>query len=257
MIRIYDGNNYTRRILETDPTGQAPRTIFNTLSSQMSELAFYVWDALDGNTARRKIYPAYKSKRPELSGDVFANFDMVQSVLLHSPAIQVQLPGYEADDVIAALTRHYAAQGKKVHIHSTDRDFLQLSSEAPDLVSCDSALKEGVLLKYVRHHKTLVGDASDTIPGIAGFGAGAWDTCDQAAVAAWLEALVAGEPLPSIEFKKAVSNWVSIPENRQLLIDYWNIIGFIPVSQEQIISRMAVGSFNIEAAETIFKKYML
>lgn len=258
MIHIYDGNNYVRRKIETDPTGQTPRTIFGDLMNR-PEQAFFIWDAPDGNKARRAIYPGYKSKRPPLKEDIHVGFDQVHTVLKYSRAIQVSVPGFEADDIIATLTRHFAKQGEQVHIFSNDRDFHQLFAEYPELVAAEGTLKEGVLFEDIRYHKTLVGDASDSIPGIKGFGDKAWPSEDperRAALKAWLDAVVAREPLPDYEFTKAQSNWVAEEENLELLRSYWNIIGFLPMSEELIASHFEIGQFDYYAAENYLKAFM-
>lgn len=259
MIHIYDGNNYVRRRIEIDPTGQTPRTIFADLMNR-PEPAFFVWDAPDGNKARRKVFPDYKAKRPPLKEDIFVGFDQVKNVLKHSRATQISVSGYEADDVIAAMTRHFASKGEKVHIFSNDRDFHQLFAEYPDLVSSEGSLKQGVLFEDIRYHKTLVGDASDCIPGLKGFGEKSWPSEDperRAVLKAWLDAVVAREPLPSYEFfTKAQENWVADEDNLELLRSFWEIIGFLPMSGDLLAQNFEFGSFDYYAADTYLKAFM-
>lgn len=253
-ITIFDGNNFYRRKIEIDADGQTNRNILNDFRYRQ-ETIFVVWDAPDGNKARRAIYPGYKSGRPESSDDLFVGIEQCQGMLMHTKAIQLAIPGFEADDIIAHLVRELAPKGEKMHIVSTDRDFLQLVNEF-DNVSADSALKTGVMLSDVRYHKTLVGDASDSIPGIKGFGAGAWDKADQPALKRWLDAVVAGAEPPAFEFGKAQQTWLNDPANLQLLRDFWNIIGFLPIPEEQIAANIKVGTPNYAAGDAYLKELM-
>lgn len=255
MIHLYDGNNFVRRLIETDPTGMTPRTMWGKVETTEGT-HFMIWDARDGLEARRKIFPGYKAKRRPDDKDLFVNFGVVADVLKHSRAIQVTVPGYEADDILAHLARYYAKQNKRVHIYSSDRDMLQVIAEFPELVTADCALKTGVLLRDIRYHKTVCGDTSDSIPGIKGFGEGAWDKADLPALRAWVDALVSGLPLPEYPFSKAQANWLEDPANQQLIRAYWEIIGFVPLTDELIAANMVIGKTDAKKAHDFLAEIM-
>jgi hypothetical protein len=250
MILLIDGNNYVRRLIETDTTGQTPRTIFFAMMNP-EHRTFFAWDAEDGNTARRNIFPGYKSKRPPLTEDMYVGFDLVAEALKFSQAIQIKLKGYEADDIIATLARHYASQGEKVHINSTDRDFLQLVIEYPGLITTECGLKNGVQFEDVRLHKTLIGDTSDSIPGIPGFGQGAWDKIDdKTGIRLWFHNIELGiEPGEFVWGNKSANAWANDPANQAVLKTYWDIIGFIQIPHEVIAEHLVIGNGDYNAGD--------
>ncbi len=256
MYLLTDANNYVRRKLETDVSGMTPRELLHEVTMANGPV-IYVWDSENCLKARRAIFPGYKAKRKPASTDMFVGFDLVQSVLRHSKAVQLTIPGFEADDIIAQLTRQLASAGHRVLIKSTDRDFLQLVAEFPTLVNVDTHIKEGVLLEHIRHHKTLVGDPSDNIPGIPGFGAKAWEEADKAQLTRWLELVAHGlEAGPFPAGGKAAKTWADQPENRQTLANYWDIIGFLSIPEELIQKHLVVGDSDRAAADRILLEYM-
>ena len=117
MIAIYDGNNYARRVLETDPTGLAPRTLLTKLLNP-GHAVIWVWDGAFGNARRRQIYDGYKRQRTAPPPQINDGFNLIEDVLKFTPTIQVRVKGYEGDDVIASLTRHYVKVGEQITIYS-------------------------------------------------------------------------------------------------------------------------------------------
>jgi hypothetical protein len=256
MIHLLDGNNYVRRMIESDTSGQTPRTLLMNLSLTDVQ-TFMVWDSENGNAARRKVFEGYKSKRGPLKEDIYVGFNLVYDVLKFSRAIQIKVPGYEADDIIAALARHYAIRGQKVVIDSTDRDFLQLVAEFPTLVSTGSKPKDGVELTDIRYHKTLCGDTSDSIPGIPRFGDKSWADAPKGEIKAWLDTVVAGRSPEKFEWgAKSCQAWAAIPENQQILKSYWDIIGFLPMTQEQIAQHIEVGNGDFSAGDRYLQEHL-
>jgi DNA polymerase-1 len=93
-----------------------------------------------------------------------------------------EVPGYEADDIIAALVPLAAAQGLDVLIVSGDKDLLQLVGDGVrvlkpgrdvtrDLKILDSAGVQqylGVRPDQVLDFLALVGDSVDNVPGVPG-----------------------------------------------------------------------------------------
>lgn len=248
MIAIYDANNYVRRVLETDATGLAPRTILSTVNNSQ-DIVLFVWDGLGGNKKRREIYPAYKQGRAPIKKDIFAGFEMVEETLRFSPAIQIKVPGFEADDVIAELTRHYAREGDQIAIYSTDLDYLQLSGQFPDRVFC--GCKPKVPADLVRYYKICVGDPSDNIPGIKGFGQKTWDEIDKPALKAWVDKII----------KDGVVDDIGLPPRIKPSVDdirlYNRIVAFWPVPFDLISEHMTVGKPDYAAADAHLKRYFL
>ena len=75
-------------------------------------------------------YPAYKSTRQKLDEELQADFDRacerIDQLLQALGVPLVEVPGYEADDVIGTLATRAAASGMQAVIVSGDKDFYQL-----------------------------------------------------------------------------------------------------------------------------------
>ena len=141
----------------------------------------YVAVALDAGrvTFRNELYADYKGNRPEAPADLVPQFPYFRKVLeaLNLPLLEI--PGYEADDIIATLCDRLAGQGCEVVVVSSDKDLMQLVTNGIKLL--DSAkdrwigkdeVKEkfGVAPEQVIEVMGLMGDAVDNIPGVKGIG---------------------------------------------------------------------------------------
>ena len=135
-----------------------------------------------GNNWRKRESNEYKANRDSAGVAHYAD----QSLLLEEvlPALGmtvVKTPGFEADDVIAHISRHSPAYDE-VHVLSCDRDLLQLvtnkvkvllfnSAKKMELVDIDGVVeKEGVYPVEVKYKKALCGDKSDNVAGIPKIG---------------------------------------------------------------------------------------
>lgn len=138
-----------------------------------------VFDA-PGATFREERFPDYKAQRPSMPAELRAQLDDVDRVVRAFGLPNLRVSGYEADDVIATLTRDALEAGHEVHIVSGDKDFAQLVGEHVRLVdtmrdvSYDAELvrkKWGVPPSQMRDYQALVGDKVDNVPGVPGIGA--------------------------------------------------------------------------------------
>lgn len=260
MINIYDGNNYYRRALEGDPSGFAPRQVFHEMG-RATEPTIWVWDGMRGNERRRELFPDYKANRfGRVLTDVYAAFDFMRDLLTYTNVIQIQVPGYEGDDVVAALARQQAACGEQVGIFSADFDFLQLSAEYPKHIFCGCTPKATDIVvkpEHVRVFKVAVGDPSDNIPGIKGFGAQSWTNNDpdqlSAAIARWLKNGVYDDD-HALDLYPRTKNWLK--DNIPQLQIFWDIVGFYEVPDELLTQHMTVGRPNFAAGAALLKRYL-
>ncbi len=135
-------------------------------------------------TFREKVFKEYKATRPPTPSDLIyqikAARDLLQSFNIHA----IEKPGYEADDIIAALTFKFCEQVDQIIIISGDLDILQVvdGQRVVALVPQKGvsearlydapAVKErfGVTPQRMKDYKGLVGDASDNVPGVSGIG---------------------------------------------------------------------------------------
>jgi DNA polymerase I len=129
---------------------------------------------------RKEIYTGYKSNREIPPEDLQPQFALIHE-LVEAMDIPVLLTkNYEADDVIATLTKQALSEGRKVVIVSGDKDLMQLVAPNVDLYDPmkdkhfgrdDVIEKFGVPPEYVVDVLALEGDSSDNIPGVPKVGA--------------------------------------------------------------------------------------
>jgi DNA polymerase-1 len=137
--------------------------------------------ALDSRekTFRSEMYEGYKAKRLEPPEDLLEQLPKIKEFIKLRGIDMIEAPGFEADDIIALLTRSNYASGRDVYIFSADKDLFQLVGDRvvvfhPKLKKKLGAddIKEmaGVLPGQIVDFLSLSGDASDNIPGVPGIG---------------------------------------------------------------------------------------
>ena len=151
---------------------------------------YLAWVLDAGTSFREERYPDYKSTREKLDAELQADFDRslerTRQLLDAFRVPAVEVPGYEADDVIGTLATQAADTGLMTVIVSGDKDFYQLIAPgvallnpgrggpaAVDEVWVDernAAERLGVPPGQVADFLALVGDASDNVPGVKGIG---------------------------------------------------------------------------------------
>ncbi|HMH50584.1 MAG TPA: DNA polymerase I [Candidatus Acidoferrum sp.] len=140
------------------------------------------WDA-PGGTFRDKLYADYKATRSSMPDDLSRQIPYVRRLFeaLRTPVVEV--PGYEADDVIATLVDRALAAGQDVVIVTGDKDMLQLVGPRVRVLSVlgrtgervvydEAKVRErwGVEPAQIADVLALMGDAIDNIPGVHGVG---------------------------------------------------------------------------------------
>src|SRR5262245_50807013 len=82
-----------------------------------------------GRTFRHEEYQEYKAHRPRMEDDLAVQIPYVRRVCEALRLPMIDVPGFEADDVLATLARQAVEQGVKVVVVSGDKDLLQLVGE--------------------------------------------------------------------------------------------------------------------------------
>jgi len=125
-------------------------------------------------------YGGYKAQRAEMPPDLAQQLPYIRRALQAFRIPMLEMPGFEADDVIGTLARMAAENSYPVYVVSSDKDMLQLVAEGvcvlnppKDNLICDRAKVEeilGVPPERVVDVMALRGDSIDNIPGAPGIG---------------------------------------------------------------------------------------
>jgi 5'-3' exonuclease len=189
-VFLIDGSSYIFRAFFaipplTNSAGLPTNAIFGFTNILLKLLKQYkpeyIAVALDAGrkTFRNEMLAAYKGNRPEAPVDLIPQFPYFRKVLdaLNLPLLE--LPGYEADDIIATLCERLCGQGCELVVVSSDKDLMQLVTNGVKLLDSAKDLwigkdevrkKFGVAPEQVIEVMGLMGDAVDNIPGVKGIG---------------------------------------------------------------------------------------
>ena len=136
-----------------------------------------------GGTFRHEAYEQYKAQRPETPEDIRKAVPVIKQILeaMNIPVLEV--PGFEADDVIGTLSQQGEQAGFEVYMATPDKDYGQLVSDHVFMYrprhtgGFELMGPKEVCDKYGLQRKEqvidllgLMGDASDNIPGCKGVG---------------------------------------------------------------------------------------
>ena len=136
-----------------------------------------------GGTFRHEAYEQYKAQRPETPEDIRKAVPVIKNMLeaMNIPVLEV--PGFEADDVIGTLAKQGEKAGFEVYMATPDKDYGQLVSDHIYMYrprhtgGFEKMGVREVCDKYGLNNQAqvidllgLMGDASDNIPGCKGVG---------------------------------------------------------------------------------------
>ncbi len=130
-------------------------------------------------TFRNEIFPAYKANRPPCPEDLKPQFPIIRQTAEAINLHILEKVGFEADDIIATVAKKAENLGYEVLIVSSDKDLMQLVNDKTFMydamknkfVHVDQ-VKEKFLVEpnKVLDVLSLMGDASDNVPGVKGIG---------------------------------------------------------------------------------------
>jgi DNA polymerase-1 len=134
-------------------------------------------------TFRHEQFPEYKATREKMPFEMRPQIQWIKNLLSAMNIPMIEIPGYEADDIIGTLAKKAEKEGKDTYMVSGDKDFMQLvtdhiflyapaTGQRPLTVYDPEAVKEkwGVEPEKIIDLLGLMGDSSDNIPGIKGVG---------------------------------------------------------------------------------------
>jgi DNA polymerase-1 len=197
LLVLFDGNALIHRAFHALPpltvskTGEIVSAVYgfammllkviNELKPTHCAIAF----DMKAPTFRHKLFPDYKAHRPPTPDELINQLGRVRELVSAFQIPTFELEGYEADDILGALSHQASNQGIDTVIVTGDADTMQLVSPRVKVLYpkprgsfSDTMLydKEAVIQKYslkpeqIADFKALKGDPSDNIPGVPGIG---------------------------------------------------------------------------------------
>ena len=171
------------------PNGEPTGAVFgfaNMITSLLDrEKPDFIAAAFDTSapTFRHDRYDGYKAHRDEFPEELIPQMPRIKNFLKHIGIPVLELPGFEADDIIGTLAKQAGALGYDVRCLTSDKDYFQLvddricilrpgkDANAYDEYRRDQVKeKMGVYPEQIIDLLALIGDASDNIPGVKGIG---------------------------------------------------------------------------------------
>ena len=195
-LLIIDGNSILNRAYYgirplTAPDGTPTNAVygflnilFKYLDEEKPDMLCVAFDVKE-KTFRHKMYTEYKAQRKPAPEDFIAQIPVIKEVLSAMNCLCLELPGYEADDIIGTISRLCDENAVECRILTGDKDDLQLVSHntivklvitrmgqtsTTDYSSVEFTEKYGIAPLAFIDVKALMGDTSDNIPGVKGIG---------------------------------------------------------------------------------------
>jgi DNA polymerase-1 len=191
-LLLVDGHGYAYRAFHAiralhGPDGSPTNAIYGFVKmvGRLNSLLAPGYQAVvwDGGLAaeRQAALPEYKQQRPPMPAALEQQLPGIMAWLEAMRCASLLQPGVEADDWIAGLAARGAAAGLEVVIASSDKDFMQLVGGQVGLLNPNDRTEKIWTADVVRNRTgvrpdqivdwlSLVGDASDNIPGVPGIG---------------------------------------------------------------------------------------
>jgi len=194
-LALIDGNSIAYRAFYALPedlatkSGQITNAVFGftrmlirLIKDHHPEGVAVAWD-VSRQTFRTESYPEYKANRNKAPDHFRSQLPLIDEVLESLQIIQLKEEGYEADDIIASLTKKAVSEGWDVLIVTGDRDAFQLVGDKVKVLYTRRGISDTVLAdeewvtekygitpsQYVEY-AALRGDTSDNLPGVPGVG---------------------------------------------------------------------------------------
>lgn len=195
ILALLDGNSIAYRAFYALPedlattSGQVTNAVYGFTRMLIKLLGDHhpdglavAWD-VSRKSFRTEQYPEYKAQREKAPDQFRSQLPLIDEVLEALDVTQIRLEGYEADDLIATLTREAVEKGWDVLIVTGDRDAFQLIDDHVKVLYTRRGITDTVIAdadyvtdrygigpeQYVEY-AALRGDTSDNLPGVAGVG---------------------------------------------------------------------------------------
>ncbi|HID09114.1 TPA: DNA polymerase I, partial [Candidatus Micrarchaeota archaeon] len=159
------------------------RTLLMALREYPSKYVAVTFDA-KGPTLRHEVYAGYKATRKEMPEPLKVQLPVVKELVDHFGIKRLELEGYEADDIMATLSKLAERKGIPALNLTGDKDMAQLVSDKVFILKpgrrptdrLELLDRKGVEERYgvpperIVDLLALVGDSIDNVPGVKGIG---------------------------------------------------------------------------------------
>ncbi len=187
---LIDGSSYIYRAFyalppltspKGEPTG-ATYGFIRMISKLMNDLnPEYIAVAFDhpGKTFRHEEFKEYKATRKETPDELKVQIPRIKQILKLWGIPILEIPGYEADDIIATLAKKASEKGFEVIVVTPDKDMLQLVNDRVKVLNPVNDIlfdreevkkKYGVYPEQFVDYLSMIGDPVDNITGVHGVG---------------------------------------------------------------------------------------
>ncbi|MBI3363278.1 MAG: DNA polymerase I [Ignavibacteriae bacterium] len=157
-------------------------TLMKILNDEKPDHIAVVFDTKQP-TFRHLMYQPYKATRQKMPEELSGQLEKLKEVVRAFNVPSVEVPGFEADDIMGTLARRAEKEGIETYLVTGDKDFMQLISPFIKMyrpgkrgddweILDETAVREkfGVPPEQVIDVLALIGDKSDNIPGVYGIG---------------------------------------------------------------------------------------
>ena len=190
QLVLIDGSGYIFRAFHALPMMVSPNGVPVNAVFGFTKMLMKLMDDLQPShvlvifdagrvTFRNDIYPDYKQNRTDPPDELVPQFSLVRDATEALSLPVAELPGFEADDLIASYARMAQETGTDCLIVSSDKDLMQLVRPGVTMLDpmkqrrisdAEVAEKFGVLPNRVVDVQSLAGDSTDNVPGVPGIG---------------------------------------------------------------------------------------
>lgn len=187
-VLLVDGHHLAYRTFHalkglTTSRGEPVQAVYGFAKSLLKALkedgdaVIVVFDA-KAPSFRHEAYGGYKAGRAPTPEDFPRQLALIKELVDLLGLARLEVPGYEADDVLASLAKKAEKEGYEVHILTADKDLYQLLSDRIHVLHPEGYLitpawlweKYGLRPDQWADYRALTGDESDNLPGVKGIG---------------------------------------------------------------------------------------
>lgn len=171
----------------TNSKGESTNALFGFIRSVVKLMKDFhpdhlvsVFDGPRNAKKRLEIYPQYKANRLTMPQDLRYQIEWAHQFCNLMGIPYLNIPESEADDVMASVAKWAAAQEATVYLCTSDKDMCQIvddkililnTAKENQLIDAQEVEKiHGVPPNQILDLLSMIGDSSDNIPGLPGFG---------------------------------------------------------------------------------------